>query len=182
MEVSVAVAATFIGLELHGACAGAVLAFDAFFLYLYGAVFFGKGSDAGRYPRRQGAHRTKGAPGARGIYEREHDAYDGGDHDDGPEYPPGRGPVAPGMIHLHAEHSENEQDHESAEGFGAHESGYGPVWRVLGQEPVVHVSSGAGVAAPPAAPADGEGYGRHHTYKGYQADDGIEVSGDEIGE
>ena len=182
VEIARPAAAAVVGRELHGAHPGAALA-----LHLAGGGHADVGETAGqrglsgRNPGREGAHGAEGAPGPRCVDEREEDAYDGGDQYDGPENPSHGVPVAPGEIHLHAEHREDEHHHEQTEAECANEFRNRAVGRVSGQHPVVEIAARAGVPAPPPSASDGESHRRYHANERQQSDDGVEESYYEVG-
>lgn len=122
VEEAFVVAAAVVGCELHGADACAAFAFHlAAAAYEDSAVVGRQIAAARSYPRRQCAHRAERTPCAGCIDERQHDAYDGRDEYDSPEYTAHGIPVAPRKIHLDAEDCKYEAYHERAESPGAHE-------------------------------------------------------------
>ena len=132
MQIAGFLSAGIVGGELHRTDARTTLAF-----HLTGTRHVDIGECLGHrrllgcYPVGDGSHGTERAPGAWGVDERQDDAYNGGHHDNRPEYasyaaPHGQSALTPGHgeCQLDAEHAEDEEHHKQAESEGAHESGY----------------------------------------------------------
>ena len=182
MQITCCLAAGVVGRELHGTDAGATLALHlACAAHADALESFGQRFFLGRHPARDGSHGTETAPCTGSIDERQNDAYDGGDEDDGPEYTPHVAPVL-GEAQLYAEHGEDEDHHQQPEPEGTDELWYGSVGRVFREKTVIHASSRTDVAAPVSASPDGGQHRTYHADECQQANHRIEPSDDEVGE
>ena len=74
-------------------------------------------------------------------------------------------PVAPGEIHLYAEHCKYENDHEQPETGCAHKSGDGAVGGIFREYMVIEIAPRACVSTPPSSAFYCE------SYRGYHADE-----------
>ena len=97
---------------------------------------------------RQCSHRTERTPCARSIDNAEHTAHDSGDKDEVPKHSAHSIPIAPGIIHLYAEHGKNEQKHETSEKTASEECGNRPVPAHLTNQVVVVTATRTDVSTP----------------------------------
>jgi len=165
---------------LHGTNAGTHLA-----LFLTCAADVDIGKDfwqrglLGGYPTGYGAHGTKGAPGARSVDKGKDDAYNGCHDDDVPEHSTYISPTT-SETQLNAKHGKDKEHHEQTEAEGTYKTRNGTVRRILGQQPIVHVTTRTDIPTPIAPTPDAGQHRAYHTNESKESDDRIEPPDDNV--